>query len=211
MAYIGENAMDFEPLEMANIGSLGSLMLPELPHCDDLLIRQQLGAALREFCRESNACVVEMPLCAERAPDGSETQIPLPSPPSGMVLGTVLSICNADGDYIDFSVRLTPYPRILTGVYIGEGEEVLVRFSVYPKAGGENCPAWFKERYAEAIMAGAMHRLLGMANRPWSDPGRAAMYGAIFVDAIAEASYRSLGAPMEGGGASCIPSSGIFM
>ena len=210
MAYLGEDAIEFEPLEMDNIGSLGSLVLPQLPRCDDLLVRQQLGASLREFCRESDACTMETVAAVSPCRDGRGSQFPFPATPHGMVVGHILEVrSDADGEPVYFEVRRNPYPHVRVSDYLGVDGRVRVLFSVCPKAGGEECPAWFKERYAEAIVAGAMNKLLGMANRPWSDPQRAAQYGATYADAIAEAAYGAHG--NEGGPEFCVPCGGLFM
>lgn len=208
MSYIGNNAIEMEPVETDNIGSLASLVLAELPECNDLLVRQQLGYALREFCRETNACVVVAPAVV-RCDLHCGYSITMPAAPNGMVVGTVLGVTEG-GDPMDFKVFDSPVPHIRVGGFVGDGR-VLVRFSVYPKAGGEDCPKWFKERYAEAIVAGAMHHLLSMQKRAWADPQRAAEYGAKYADAINEASYRSLGSSMQGGAESAIPCGGLFM
>lgn len=211
MGYIGESAIEMEPIETDNIGSLGALVLAELPNCDDLLIRQQLAYALREFCRESNACVIEVPVCAECPKDTWGYRIPMPAAPQDMMVGTILDVKVAGG-HASFKVRDTPYPHIhILGTYICKGDKVSVRFSVYPKVGGEVCPTWFKDRYAEAIVAGAMHHLLSMQKRPWSDPVRATQYGAKYADAISEASYRSTGSAAQGGPENAIPCGGMFM
>ena len=210
MAYIGNNAIEIEPVETDNVGSLGALMLAELPGCDDLMVRQQLGYALREFCRETNACVLEVPVYAECDKHSSQV-IPLPSAPQDMVVGSVLDV-KICGGHVSFKVRDVPYPHIhIVSAYISKGDVVTVRFSAYPKVGGEMCPTWFKDRYAEAIVAGAMHNLLSMQKRPWSDPVRATEYGAKYADAIAEASYRSLGSSAQGGAENAIPCGGLFM
>lgn len=211
MAYLGDNAIDIDPIETDNIGSLGSLVLPELPGCDDLLVRQQLGYALREFCRESNACTVENAACVEDGWCGRNRFIPMPSAPQGMIVQTVLDVRAEDGRSIDFEVQNHPFPRIVTNGLMSQGEKVRVRFSVVPMAGGESCPRWFKEKYAEAITAGAMHNLLLMSKKPWSDPARATLYAAKYADAVAEASYRSLGSAAQGGSESAIPCGGLFM
>lgn len=209
MGYIGNNAMEMEPVETENIGSLGALVLAELPKCDDLIIRQQLAYALREFCRETNACVIEGPACIERDPRLWHTKLMLPSAPQDMIVGSVLDV-KVNGRSVAFEVRDTPCRHVLVDTYICKGDIPVVRFSVYPKAGGERCPAWFKDRYAEAIVAGAMHHLLSM-KREWNDPQRAAEYGAKYTDAIAEASYRSIGSAAQGGPESAIPCGGLFM
>ena len=208
MAYLGNDAIEIKPVETESIGSLGTLILAELPNCDDLLVRQQLGYALREFCRETNACVIEAPSEAEADPYGAH--FPLPPAPQGMMLGTVLDV-HFDGRSVAFEVRDLPWPHVVVKCCANEGDKAIIRFSVYPKVGGENCPGWFKERYAEAIVAGAMDHLLSMSKRAWSDPQRAVEYGAKYADAIAEASYRSLGSAMQGGAESAIPCGGLFM
>ena len=208
MAYIGNNAIEMEPVETDNIGSLASLVLAELPECDDLIVRQQLGYALREFCRETNACVVTAPVKFKAHPREWGYSAPLPAAPQGMVVGKVIEVEEC-GCQRGFEIRHDP-DRVLVQDVIGDLPAV-IRFSVYPKAGGEDCPKWFKERYAEAIVAGAMHHLLSMQKRAWADPQRAAEYGAKYADAINEASYRSLGSSMQGGAESAIPCGGLFM
>lgn len=210
MSYIGSNAIEMEPVETDNIGSLGALILAELPQCDDLLIRQQLGYALREFCRETNACTLTLPSEAAKIGDAGPYVFPLPPAPRDMVVGTVLDVV-VDGRSVGFKVHDLPYPHVVPQRYIGEDDKAIVKFSVYPKVGGERCPAWFKDRYAEAITAGAMYHLLSMTKRSWADPARAAEYSAKYADAIAEASYRSLGSPAEGGSINAIPCGGLFM
>jgi hypothetical protein len=206
MAYIGDNAIELEPVETDNIGSLAALVLPELPQCNDLMVRQQLGWALREFCRETDACVIEQPCVAQMTPYG-RCAFPITGVPHGMILGSVLDVSTHCGS-IPFEVKDNPYPHVLG--YIAEGDHAVLKYSVYPKAGGEDCPKWFKERYAEAIVAGAMHNLLSM-QRAWADSQRAAEYGAKYTDAINEAAYRRLGSPADGGSESAIPCGGLFM
>lgn len=207
MSYIGPDATETEPVETENIGSLGSLILAELPECSDLIVQQQLAYALREFCRETDACVVESPILLRENPHGWGCA-PFPAAPNGMVVGTVLEVRGLDGRNLGFSVEDGIVKRIVVRFGLCDNRAV-VRFSVYPKAGGEVCPAWFKERYAEAITAGAMHHLLSM-NRPWADQGRAAEYGAKYADAINDAAYRR-GATEQGGPESAVPCGGLFM
>jgi hypothetical protein len=209
MVYIGDNAMEVEPVATDNLGPLAKLILPELPGCDDLMVRMKLGAALREFCRETNACVVTMPAKVIRNDKGYD-YIYAPPAPEGMVIGSLLSVKNFDGTLVEWGDGDINRGMIV----IGRGardEFVNVSYSVYPKAGGEACPERFVERYAEAITSGAMHKLLSMTNKPWSDPNRAAQYGAEYADAISEASYRSTGSQLSGGAENAIPQGGLFM
>lgn len=205
MGIIGNDAMEMEPVATDNLGPLAMLILTDLPGCDDLVVRMKLGAALREFCRETNACTFTVRMLAKEG-----GVVPIPAAPNGMIVGTVLNVGSRDSYGVRFEVSDGIPPMIITNG-VGEGEEVLVKFSAYPKAGGEACPEEFIERYAEAITAGAMHKLLTMTGRAWSDAQRAALYGAEYADAISEASYRSLGSAIGGGSESAIPQGGLFM
>ena len=207
MSYIGDNAIEMEPVETDNIGSLASLILSELPECNDLIVRQQLAYALREFCRETDACVLAAPVKFIAYPHEWGYSAPMPAAPQGMIIGTVLGVSEC-GYLRSFEIRRNP-DRIHIQDYYGS-HNAKVYFSVYPKAGGEVCPTWFKDRYAEAITAGAMYHLLSMSGRPWSDPQRAAEYGAKYTNAIAEAAYRR-GSPEQGGFETAIPCGGLFM
>lgn len=207
MSYIGDNAIEMEPVETDNIGSLASLILAELPECNDLLVRQQLAYALREFCHETDACVMAAPVKFMPCRDRWGYAALMPAAPQGMIVGSILDV-RMHGISCGFKVYHDP-DSIYVPDYIG-GHCDVVRYSVYPKAGGEVCPTWFKDRYAEAITAGAMYHLLSMSGRPWSDPQRAAEYGAKYTNAIAEAAYRR-GSPEDGGPESAIPCGGLFM
>lgn len=209
MAYIGDNAIEVEPVATNNLGPLAELILPELPGCDDLMVRIKLGAALREFCRETNACVVTMPAKVIHNDKGYD-YIYAPPAPEGMVVWSILSINNFDGTLVERGNGYVGRGIIV----IGRGardEFVNVSYSVCPKAGGEACPEWFVERYSEAITAGAMYKLLSMTGKAWSDPNRATQYGAEYADAISEASYRSTGSQLAGGAESAVPQGGMFM
>lgn len=208
MALIGESAIDMEPIETDNIGSLAQLILPELPGCGDLVVRQQLGYALREFCRETDACVVthEFDFADGREMPNGAKCFHLCGAPSGMMVGKVLDVC-CDGRSVPFETIGGHAPMVAVQSCYSASDKVSVRFSVYPKVGGEACPKWFKERYAEAITAGAMVNLLSMSGKAWSDPQRAAQYSAVYQGAIAEAAYERMG----GGPMDAIPQGGLFM
>lgn len=209
MQYLGDNAIEVEPVATDNLGPLAKLMLPELPGCDDLVVRMKLGAALREFCRETNACLITMP--AKIIPnDNGYDYIHVPPAPNGMVIGSILSIKNFNDTLVGWGEGDMSRGMIIIGRG-ARGDIVNVTYSVYPKAGGEACPEWFVERYAEAITAGAMQKLLSMTNKPWSDPNRAALYGSEYADFISEASYRSISSQLVGGAESAIPQGGLFM
>lgn len=212
MALLGDEAVEIEPVETDSIGSLARLVLAELPGVSDVMVRQQLGFALREFCRETDACVVEQiygcRACAE-LPHGR--RFPLAGVPSGMELVTVLE-ARVRGRPVPFDVKDWPSPSVVVHGWLCDCDHVVVRFSVAPKAGGEECPKWFKDRYAEAITAGAMFHLLSMTGKGWSDPQRAAQYGGKYHQWIAEAAYRRIGgSAVESGPMSAVPVGGLFM
>ena len=212
MAQIGNDAVEVEPVETDNVGSLASLILPELPGCDDVMVRQQLGHALREFCRETDACVMQRNYnYADGRYSHDGRVFVLGGAPSGMEIVSVLDVQSC-GRSLPFSVLNYPVLSVAVRGWLGEDDSCLVKFSVAPMAGGEECPKWFKDRYAEAIAAGAMFNLLSMSNKRWSDPQRAAQYGGRYQEAIGEAAYRRMcGGAVDGGSASAVPAGGIFM
>lgn len=213
MAFIGDNAIEVEPVETDNIGSLANLMMAELPGVSDLMVRQQLGFALREFCRETDACVAECRyIYAMGQPlHGGLRGFPVANIPAGMALNTVLGVL-VDGRHVPFDVIDGPVPLAVPKPWYCEDDHVVVKFSVVPKVGGESCPKWFKDRYAEAIVAGAMFHLLSMTGKAWSDPQRAVQYGGKYHEAIGEAAYRRIGgSAVAGETESAIPAGGLFM
>lgn len=219
MAYLGDGAAEMPPVEMddGNLGPVAALVAAELPGCDDLILRQQLGFALREFCRETDACTDTVQV---RWDDGEETPrgrlFTVSCAPAGMCIGTVLGVyasredlpyevsgCDGCGGA---QVHVLRRPGASSG-------EVRIRLSLWPKAGGERCPKWFAERHAEAIAAGAMYHMLSMSGRAWSDAQRAAQYMAKYHDSISEASYRRIcGGSAAGCAASAVPTfGGLFL
>ena len=205
-AYVGEDAIEMEPIETENIGSLANAMVSELPGCGDLMVRQALGNSLREFCRETDACMTSV-----RVPgfDYGPRGVLLAAPP-GMIVLSVLD-AKADGRRVGFEVSWSG-SATFAHVDAPHGSDVEIRFSLAPKVGGEACPAWFKDRFAEAIVAGAMWHLMTMTGKAWSDAARASVYGARYAAAVAEAAYRRLNEETSfGGAANAIPQSGLFI
>lgn len=206
MAYLGDDSMELNPIEVENIGSFANLILSELPVCDDLAIREKLGATLREFCRETDACTVRQSFVAH----SNERVFQLACVPLDMILGNILDL-SYDGRHIAFR---TDYERasVIAEERTAHGVHVTITASVVPAAGGEKCPKWFKRRYAEAICAGTMYHLLSMTKKPWSDPARAVQYATTYRNAIAEASYQRVSNDISMGGvASAIPCGGPFL
>lgn len=215
MEYLGDGAAEMPPVEMdiGNLGPLASLAAAELPGCDDLILRQQLGFALREFCRETDACTDTAEfrwLCGAETPRGRSFTVSCA--PSGMEVGTVLGV---SGGGIELPYEVSGCDGcgcaevLVLRRPFGDDGSVRIRFSLWPKAGGESCPRRFAERYAEAIVAGAMYHMLSMSGRAWSDAQRAAQYMAKYHDAISEASYRRMcGGAAAGCAASAVPQGG---
>ena len=210
MAFVGEVSTELSPIEVENIGSFADLILSELPACDDLLVRQKLAATLREFCRETDACVARQSFVAHDAPRAWPDMFSISCVPCDMILGNVLDL-TYDGRHIAFKVD---YERkvVFANERPAHDVHVEITVSVVPAPGGEKCPKWFKKRYAEAICAGTLYHLLSMTKKPWSDPTRAVHYGNAYRNAIAEASYQRVSNDiLVGGVASAIPCGGPFM
>lgn len=68
----------------------------------------------------------------------------------------------------------------------------LVEAVEIPHIGEERAPKAFLRRYGDAIVDGALFRLMSMTNRPWSDPEQARQHGVAYANALSEARLRGM-------------------
>lgn len=158
--------------EMLSVTSLLEDMMLFLPGCTDMMARKELAYAYRDFCsrtasldkRETtedldkdhtvfvlSSNLGTVGLVKEARVDGR----PIP-------ISTVHNNCGCVG--VDFRGRINDD---------GKKHEYSVIFSVTPKIGCEIAPAWFLNRYGNAIISCALYRLQSMMKKPWSDPQQA--------------------------------------
>ncbi len=180
-------AIASQPLALSHLGSLASEMVYRLPGCSDLMIRKELQHAAADFCRKSGAFTVEI----EAAFD--ENDIAALDVPFSAFIKNVLSARIGDVTLRPESYRVVPGdPPFLTlteNTFLpsGEQENVVVEAMLVPKAGCEDFPDDFLNRYGEGITHGAMFRLLSMKNKPWSDTSQAGIEATEYQNALNDA------------------------
>lgn len=70
-----------------------------------------------------------------------------------------------------------------------------------PNIGEERAPKAFLRRHGEAIIDGALARMLSMQGRPWTDAEQARQHAVAYQNAVSEARYRGMnGGPAANAG-----------
>lgn len=173
-------------LEVTSIGGLGVKMIHRLPGCSDEEIRAALQSAYADFCRLS--CVYTHKQTIEMEPGESDYPV-VPYTPECFVDSVIEvrkdgRVLTAGRDYTLLPgtvVVLTVDSRFVPDNYtpeqlaarpeLSEVEPSVLHVTAIelPRLNSERAPRWFFDKYGEAIVAGALVKLFGMANKPWTD------------------------------------------
>lgn len=179
-----------EAIEFENLAKIAENIVYLLPGCTDLMVRKAIQEVYRDFCRRS--CCLRG---RRRFPFDRRTFNIVPM--YGGVIDCV-SCVRVDGreirDGIDFRVIKEPMcvvyitnypvPHHCHGRDLGFIDVETVE---YPKVTAEEAPSWFVQRYGDAIVSGAVGRIMGMSGRPWSDAAKAAEENLRYESAVNEA------------------------
>ncbi|GAA4647918.1 hypothetical protein GCM10023116_01800 [Kistimonas scapharcae] len=85
------------------------------------------------------------------------------------------------------SARIVPTPEKT------EALTVQATLALAPTQRAEGVDDDFADQYYETLIAGALSRILGMQNQPWSNPQQAMVYGAAFAEMISRIKGRARG------------------
>ena len=194
---------------MATYTSLVKEILPYVPLCPDALVEQHIRAATIEFCERSKAYILDMdPFNTTSGVYEYDFDIPVATE-----VHQVLYMTHDGNDMDPISPRSLElnYPgwRNRTGsphVYLQKSsslfwivpvpsgsKEVIVSVALKPTRTSNNIDSTISNQYRDAIIYGALYRLLRMPGREWTDVGAAREYLAQFNNEITQAELRARG------------------
>lgn len=194
---------------MATYTSLVKEILPYVPLCPDSLVEQHIRAATIEFCERSKAYILDMdPFNTTAGVYEYDFDIPVATE-----VHQVLYMTHDGNDMDPISPRSLElnYPdwRNRTGsphVYLQKStslfwivpvssgsKEVIVSVALKPTRTSTNIDSTVSNQYRDAIIYGALYRLLRMPSREWTDIGAAREYLAQFNNEIVQAELRARG------------------
>lgn len=187
-----------EAVEPRSIGELAEDIELRVPGCSEVLVRKALRTAYRDFCRVTQCYrTVRRAELRRDAMSGAWT-CPVAPMISGCQVDAVVAVkvngvALKDSEWTSsvfpmftVSVRRTPerFERCRCPMHERRrpphGPEewpdgparVEIEAVEVPRFDREDAPAWFLDRFADAVISGALVKLFGMQGRPWTDPAQ---------------------------------------
>ena len=194
---------------MAAYSSLVKEVLPYVPLCPDSLVEQNIRSAAIEFCERSKAYILDMdPFNTTAGVYEYDFDVP-----TGTEVHQVLYMTEDGNDMDPISPRSLElnYPdwRDRTGnphVYLQKtsttfwvvpvpsgSRQIIASVALKPTRTSNNLDTNITNQYRDAIIYGALYRLLRIPNREWTDVGAAREYLAQFNTEITQAELRARG------------------
>lgn len=184
-----------ETVSFATLANLAEDVVFRLPGCSDLMVRKTLQSVYRDFCRRS-LCLLTM----RRLSLEPNVQYYPVIPVYGQLVDSVVKVeiggtgprAHALRQGVDYKVVDGSEVRILLMRHILPKDEMTETFLnvsavEMPSLDSETVPAWFIQKHGAAVVAGTLASLLGIANRPWSDPQSAVQERRAYENMVAEA------------------------
>lgn len=194
---------------MAAYSSLIKEVLPYVPLCPDSLVEQALRSATIEFCERSKAYILDMdPFTTTSGvyeydfdiPTGTEVHQILYMTYDGQDMDPI-SPRSLELNYPDWRDRtgnphvyLQKTPTTFWVVPVPSGsDQLIVSVALKPSRTSNNIDTTISNTYRDAIIYGALYRLLRMPHREWSEIGAAQEYSFQFSQEIKQAELRARG------------------
>ena len=194
---------------MAAYSSLVKEVLPYVPLCPDSLVEQNIRAAAIEFCERSKAYILDLDAFSTIAgvyeydfdiPTGTEVHQILYMTEDGNDMDPI-SPRSLELNYPDWRDRtgnphvyLQKTPTSFWVVPVPSGtRQVIVSVALKPSRTSNNIDTTIANQYRDAIIYGALYRLLRIPSREWTDVGAAREYLAQFNLEIQQAELRARG------------------
>ena len=194
---------------MATYTSLVKEILPYVPLCPDALVEQHIRAATIEFCERSKAYILDMdPFNTTAGVYEYDFDIPVATEVHQVLYMTLdgndmdpISPRSLELNYPDWRNR-TGSPHVYLQkssslfwiVPVPSGsKEVIASVALKPTRTSNNIDSTVSNQYRDAILYGALYRLLRMPGREWTDVGAAREYLAQFNNEIMQAELRARG------------------
>jgi len=197
-----ELTADSQPIDLLNLGTLAEDMVAYLPGCADLMIRKETQKVFRDFCEKTTA--LRQTITKTLSLDVTQYTLNLPfacviDSVYKVYVGTDLTSASKLTEGVDYSLADSEAPKItiadgyVSGIKVGDAPLYLYVYTILrPEMGGEDCPAWFLKRYADALTTGTLARLHGMSAKPWSDPRQAQLEAIEYTNWKSKASVDAI-------------------
>ena len=184
-------------------------MLPYVPLCPDTLAEQAIRSATIEFCERSKAYILDMDPFNTisgvyeydfEIPTGTEVHQVLYMTYNGRDMDPI-SPRSLELNYPDWRDRtgnphvyLQKTPTTFWVVPVPSGsDQIIASVALKPTRSSNNIDTTISNTYRDAIIYGALYRLLRMPHREWSDIGAAQEYSFQFSQEIQQAELRARG------------------
>jgi|TARA_B100000035_G_scaffold58665_1_gene46961 hypothetical protein len=194
---------------MAAYSSLIKEVLPYVPLCPDTLAEQAIRSATIEFCERSKAYILDMDPFNTisgvyeydfEIPTGTEVHQVLYMTYNGRDMDPI-SPRSLELNYPDWRDRtgnphvyLQKTPTTFWVVPVPSGsDQIIASVALKPTRSSNNIDTTISNTYRDAIIYGALYRLLRMPHREWSDIGAAQEYSFQFSQEIQQAELRARG------------------
>ena len=194
---------------MAAYSSLVKEVLPYVPLCPDSLVEQNIRAASIEFCERSKAYILDMdPFNTITGvyeydfdvPTGTEVHQVLYMTHDGKDMDPI-SPRSLELNYPDWRDRtgnphvyLQKSPSLFWIVPVASGsKQIIASVALKPSRTSNNIDTTISNQYRDAIIYGALYRLLRMPSRAWSDVPAAQEYLYQFNLEVRQAELRARG------------------
>lgn len=189
------------------IDDLVSFVRIETPGILDEIVVQAIAAAAKDFCTKTRVWdEIQTPIALV----DEQSQYAMVAPADAMVI-SIGDVWAADRELTKVTmgdlVRVLPNWQTAQGsrpqyynaardwsaitVYPiphgAQGAGLTFRAHYAPKVTSTTLPDFLAERFHEALMAGAKHRLMSQANVPWSNPQMGAYHSGVYDQAVADA------------------------
>jgi len=194
---------------MATFSSLIKEVLPYVPTCPDNLVESHLRSATIELCEKSQAYVYDLDSITSVS---GVYEYDFGQPTSTTVHQILWMTYNGD-DLDPISPRSLElnYPdwrdkSSIPQVYLQKSPDafwlvpvpnstttnaIQISVALKPTRSSSNIDSTFSNDYRDAIIYGALYRLLRMPNREWSDPTAANDYLSLFMQETKQAELRA--------------------
>ena len=194
---------------MAAYSSLIKEVLPYVPLCPDTLAEQAIRSATIEFCERSKAYILDMDPFNTisgvyeydfEIPTGTEVHQVLYMTYNGRDMDPI-SPRSLELNYPDWRDRtgnphvyLQKTPTTFWVVPVPSGsDQIIASVALKPTRSSNNIDTTISNTYRDAIIYGALYRLLRMPHREWTDIGAAQEYSFQFSQEIQQAELRARG------------------
>lgn len=204
--FVSPTTAEAASIEVRHLGDLVGEMAYRLPGCNALAMRKELQNAWADFATQTG--VLSFPVKARLAKGRKKYGF---APP---VDATVRAVKGIHLGHVDEDGQITHHPsqwlwRHYSYANLGNAVSIVLDVEIddaflevdnillcllecRPTIGSEDIPDFIFNKWARAIVAGAMYRLCSLPNHPWTDSALAAQSLIEYRNAMNEASLEKI-------------------